>query len=116
MSKFSIRSKIIAVIAFMLLTMSGMGLLTVQTMRSINAHTVEIETNWLPSVRVLGDLRTQKDALWQRFSTKSGPDQVWYYTTLADLFSRRMPGPLADELQRVVRELSQLEAEYRIAW
>jgi len=65
---------------------------------------------------VLGDLRVQKDALWQRFSTKSGPDQVWYYTTLADLFSRRMPGPLADELQRVVRELSRLEAEYRIAW
>lgn len=65
---------------------------------------------------VLGDLRVQKDALWQRFSTKSGPDQVWYYTTLADLFSRRMPGPLADELQRVVHELSQLEAEYRIAW
>lgn len=65
---------------------------------------------------VLRDLRIYKDALWQRFSTKSGPDQVWYYTTLADLFSRRMPGPLADELQRVVRELSRLEAEYRIAW
>lgn len=65
---------------------------------------------------VLGDLRTKRDALWQRFSTKSGPDQVWYYTTLADLYSRRMPGPLADELQRVVGELSRLEAEYRIAW
>jgi GTP pyrophosphokinase len=65
---------------------------------------------------VLGDLRITKNALWLCFSTKSGPDQVWYYTTLADLFSRRMPGPLADELQRVVRELSQLEAEYRIAW
>jgi len=36
--------------------------------------------------------------------------------TLADLFSRRLPGPLADELQRVVGELSRLEAEYRIAW
>ena len=65
---------------------------------------------------VLGDLRITKNALWQCFSTKSGPDQVWYYTTLADLFSRRMPGPLADELQRVVRELGELEAEYRIAW
>jgi GTP pyrophosphokinase len=65
---------------------------------------------------VLGDLRIYHDALWQRFSTKSGPDQVWYYRTLADLFSRRMPGPLADELQRVVGELTQLEAEYRIAW
>jgi (p)ppGpp synthase/HD superfamily hydrolase len=65
---------------------------------------------------VLGDLRIYRDALWERFSTKSGPDQVWYYQTLADLFSRRLPGPLADELQRVVGELSRLEAEYRIAW
>ena len=41
---------------------------------------------------VLGDLRIYGDDLWQRFSTKSGPDQIWYYATLADLFSRRMPG------------------------
>ena len=26
-------------------------------MRAINANTVDIATNWLPSVRVLGDLR-----------------------------------------------------------
>jgi (p)ppGpp synthase/HD superfamily hydrolase len=58
---------------------------------------------------VLGDLRIHGDAIWQRFSTKSGPDQIWYYTTLADLFSRRMPGPLADELHRVVDELVALE-------
>ena len=34
-----------------------MGLLAVSNMRAINANTVDIATNWLPSVRVLGELR-----------------------------------------------------------
>ena len=62
---------------------------------------------------VLGDLRIHGNVIWQRFSTKSGPDQIWYYATLADLFSRRLPGPLADELQRVVGELIVLERASR---
>ena len=57
LAKFSIRSKIIAVVALLLVMMSGMGLLAVADMRAINANTVDITTNWLPSVRVLGDLR-----------------------------------------------------------
>ena len=63
MSKFSIRSKIIAVIAFMLLAMAGLGLLAVQSMQAINAHTVDIANNWLPSVRVLGELRADINLL-----------------------------------------------------
>ena len=62
---------------------------------------------------VLGDLRLHGDALWQRFSTRSGPDQVWYYRSVADVFSRRLPGPLADELQRVVGMMAELELELR---
>src|SRR5262245_59880959 len=57
LSQFSIRSKIIAVVAFLLVAMTGMGLLAVKNMRAMNAETVEITTSWLPSVRVLGDLR-----------------------------------------------------------
>ncbi len=57
LATFSIRSKIIAVVAFLLVAMAGMGLLAVKNMRSINANTVDITTNWLPSVRVLGELR-----------------------------------------------------------
>ncbi|QPF86844.1 methyl-accepting chemotaxis protein [Bradyrhizobium genosp. L] len=56
-AKFSIRAKIIAVVAFLLVAMMAMGLLAVQSMRAINANTVDITTSWLPSVRVLGDLR-----------------------------------------------------------
>jgi len=57
MSKYSIRSKIIAVIAFMLIAMSGLGLLAIRSMQAINDHTVDIAENWLQSVRILGDLR-----------------------------------------------------------
>jgi methyl-accepting chemotaxis protein len=53
----SIRAKITIVVAFLLLAMTGMGLLAVRNMRAINASTVDITTNWLPSVRALGDLR-----------------------------------------------------------
>ncbi len=58
MSALSIRAKVIAVIAFMVIAMSGMGLLAIRSMQAINAHTVEIASSWLPSVRVLGELRT----------------------------------------------------------
>jgi methyl-accepting chemotaxis protein len=57
LSKLSIRAKITSVVALLLVAMAGMGLLAVFNMRSINANTVDIATNWLPSVRVLGELR-----------------------------------------------------------
>jgi methyl-accepting chemotaxis protein len=57
LATFSIRAKITAVVAFLLIATTGMGLLAVRNMRAINASTVDITTNWLPSVRVLGDLR-----------------------------------------------------------
>jgi len=57
LANYSIRAKITAVVAFLLIAMTGMGLLAVRNMRAINASTVDITTVWLPSVRVLGDLR-----------------------------------------------------------
>ena len=57
LAKYSIRTKIITVVAFLLVAMTGMGLLAVRNMRAINANTVDITTNWMPSVRVLSDLR-----------------------------------------------------------
>jgi methyl-accepting chemotaxis protein len=56
-SNLSIRAKIMTVVAFLLLAMAGMGLLAVKNMRSINANTLDIATNRLPSIRELGDLR-----------------------------------------------------------
>jgi methyl-accepting chemotaxis protein len=56
-AKYSIRAKIITVVALLLVAMMGMGLLAVRNMRAINANAADIATNWLPSVRLLGDLR-----------------------------------------------------------
>ena len=57
LSRLSIRVKIISVISLLLLAMAGMGLLSVLEMNSIHANAADIQTNWLPSVRELGDLR-----------------------------------------------------------
>jgi methyl-accepting chemotaxis protein len=57
LANISIRAKIIGVMAFLLVAMTGLGLLAVWKMRAINANTVDITTNWMPSVRVLGNLR-----------------------------------------------------------
>jgi methyl-accepting chemotaxis protein len=55
-NKISIRAKIISVVSMLLLTMVGMGLLAGRNMQSLNANTNEIATNWLPSIRTLGEL------------------------------------------------------------
>jgi methyl-accepting chemotaxis protein len=57
LARFSIRAKISAVVASLLIAMSVMGALSVRQMYAINSSTVDIVTSWLPSVRVLGDLR-----------------------------------------------------------
>ncbi|HEY3681053.1 MAG TPA: methyl-accepting chemotaxis protein [Bradyrhizobium sp.] len=56
-ARLSIRAKITTVVAFLLVAMTGMGLLAVRDLRAINANTVDISTNWLVAVRALGDLR-----------------------------------------------------------
>ena len=55
-SKFSIRTKIISAISVLLLALVGMGILAASDMRAINANTNEIATNWLPSIKTLGEL------------------------------------------------------------
>jgi methyl-accepting chemotaxis protein len=57
LARLSIRTKITIVVSFLLVVMTGMGLLAVRSMQLMNANTLDISTNSLPSVRVLGDLR-----------------------------------------------------------
>jgi methyl-accepting chemotaxis protein len=57
LARFSIRAKISAVVASLLIAMSVMGALSVRQMYAINSSTVDIVSSWLPSVRVLGNLR-----------------------------------------------------------
>jgi methyl-accepting chemotaxis protein len=55
-SKFSIRTKIVSLVCLLLVALAGMGALSAMSMRSLNANTSEIASNWLPSIRVLGEL------------------------------------------------------------
>jgi methyl-accepting chemotaxis protein len=57
LARFSIRAKISAVVASLLIAMPVMGALSVRQMYAINSSTVDIVSSWLPSVRVLGNLR-----------------------------------------------------------
>ena len=57
LASLSIRVKITVVLSFLLIAMAGMGLLALRKMQAINANAVDIETNWLPSIRELGNLR-----------------------------------------------------------
>jgi len=56
-ASISIRTKITAVIAFLLVAMTAMGIVAVSKMQMINADASEIQKNWLPSIRVVGGLR-----------------------------------------------------------
>ncbi len=65
---------------------------------------------------ILGDLREHGDELWQRFN-RGAEDQLWYYGSLRDVFVRRLPGRLADELDRTVRDINRMvDREDRVAW
>jgi tetratricopeptide (TPR) repeat protein len=55
---------------------------------------------------VLRDLRDVGESVWDRFN--GGKDgTLWYYRTLTDLFLRRRPGYLSEELDRVVRQIEE---------
>ena len=54
--KLAIRTKIISVVSVLLLALAGTGLLAARDMRAMYANTNEIATNWLPSVKALGEL------------------------------------------------------------
>jgi methyl-accepting chemotaxis protein len=58
LARFSIRAKITVVVAFFLLTIAGVSLFSVMKMQAINAAAVDIQSNWLPSIRSLAEIRT----------------------------------------------------------
>ncbi|PAY08172.1 methyl-accepting chemotaxis protein [Bradyrhizobium sp. UFLA03-84] len=100
-AKFSIRAKIIAAVAFLLVALSGMGLLSVMNLRSINANTVEITTSWLPSVRVLGELRagviTYRNVIREHMLSEALEDKLAQEKTLATVVEANLKARAAYE-------------------
>ncbi|KIZ34569.1 methyl-accepting chemotaxis protein, partial [Rhodopseudomonas palustris] len=59
LAKLSIRAKITIVVGFLLIALTGMGLLAVTKLQAINKSATEVEADWLPSIRALGELRAE---------------------------------------------------------
>jgi (p)ppGpp synthase/HD superfamily hydrolase len=59
---------------------------------------------------LLRDLRTWGTATFSRFNA-AGPDTLWLYGALSEVYTRRMPGPLARELALTVDAMHRLAAE-----
>lgn len=53
---------------------------------------------------ILRDLRKSEigRAVWHRFK-RGRDDQIWYYQALADVYRRRLPGQLTEELAEIVQ-------------
>jgi methyl-accepting chemotaxis protein len=57
LSHLSIRAKIVASVSTLIMATLVVGILSIHQMQVINARTIDIQSNWLQSVRLLGDLR-----------------------------------------------------------
>ena len=87
------RAALLLGVAFLLVAMTGMGLLSVRNMRAINANTVDISTSWLPSVRVLGDLRagviTFRNVIREHMLSETLEEKLAMEKTLATVIEAR---------------------------
>jgi len=59
LSRLSIRTKLVALVSLLLIALTAMGAFAIMEMRAINASAQDIKTSWLPSIRLVGELRTQ---------------------------------------------------------
>ena len=56
-SALSIRTKFSALVAILLFAMAGLGIYSLLQMRTLNANTVDLTTNWFLAVKELGNIR-----------------------------------------------------------
>jgi methyl-accepting chemotaxis protein len=59
LARFSISAKLFAIVVFLSLMIAAIGGFAFLQMRAIDAAALEIQTHWLPSVRWIGEMRTQ---------------------------------------------------------
>ena len=58
---------------------------------------------------IVADVHAHGEPVWSRF-TAGKEGTIWYYSQLAATFARNMPGPGAERLQRVVRQMGELSS------
>lgn len=97
LARYSIRAKLIAIVAFMFVAVAVIGGLAFLQMRTINAAAQDIQTQWLPRVRWLGEMRVQSSR---------------YRAVLRDHLIMSDASARAD----VDRNLAARRADYEAAW
>ncbi len=74
-----------------------MGFLAVQEMRAMNANTVDIATNWMPSVRILGELRsgviTYRNVIREHMLAETLDEKLASEKTLASVVESQQQDP-----------------------
>ena len=65
LQSLSIRSKLIAAFAVLLLFLGGLSMIGLRSASTLNGLLIDVETNWLPSVRAA----SQIDSLTGRYTT-----------------------------------------------
>ena len=120
LSKLSIRNKIIIVLAVLLVAMSGMGLFAIRQMQAINANAVDIQTNWMPSVRVLGELRagviTYRNVIREHMLSELIEEKLAQEKTLETVVENNQKVRLAYEKMITSPEERALYAEWTQVW
>lgn len=64
---------------------------------------------------VLADLRSVGPELWDRFTVQDPADHHWYYRSLVDVLSGKVPEPLGGELRRTVDAIEELTVKSAMA-
>jgi len=54
--------------------------------------------------RTIADYTAVGEELWSRFKLRPA-EQLWYYQSLAEVYSRRLPGPLAQAVASLANDL-----------
>ena len=59
LAKYSISAKLFAIVSFLFVVIATIGGFSFMQMRAINAAAQDIQAEWLPSVRWIGEMRVQ---------------------------------------------------------
>src|SRR6202020_1231077 len=120
LSQLSIRAKIISLVSLLLLALAGMGLLAATSLRSLNANTREIAGNWLPSIKVLGELHadviTFRAVIRQHMIMETKEDKAGVETALDNLLQKNMKVRRAYEALITLPEERALYADWSQRW
>ena len=119
-SKLSIRTKIVSVVCLLLLALAGMGLLSARSMRSLNANTKEMASNWLPSIKALGDLHADvimyRAIIRQHMLAETKEDKDGAEKALDNLAQKNMKVRKAYEAMMSSPEERALYADFSTRW